>query len=132
YSLSENYPLGFSSSRLTPKNNLIETIKAIKLLKDKGKIVNLLIAGSGYQENELRDLIQDSGIEKQVKLLGSVQHERVLEVVSVADFFIRVSTHEGFGIAALEALAAKTPVVSSKSGGLSDFINNENAWVPTS
>lgn len=130
HSFVNNCVLGFSSSRLTPKNNLVETVKAIKILKDKGKVVNLLIAGSGHQLNELRELIRQLDLHNQVKLLGSVRHDQVLELVSSVDFFIRVSTCEGFGIAALEALAMKTPVISSRAGGLSDFINSENAFIP--
>lgn len=122
--------LAFSPSRLTNKNNLLETIKAVSLLHDKGMDIGLVIAGEGHLRSEIETLIKDLQIEESVVLLGNIEHQQVLKLSSAADVVIRVSTKEGFGISLLEGLAVGTPLVSSQAGGLADFIKPEYAYIP--
>jgi glycosyltransferase involved in cell wall biosynthesis len=119
-----------STSRLTEKNNLEETIKAIKIVRDKNIDLGLIIAGTGYQEYQLRQLIDSLKLNEVVKLVGRLSHKKALQLTKQNKIFIRVSLREGFGIAVLEALALKTSVIASLSGGLKDFISHQNAFIP--
>jgi len=119
----------FSPSRLTNKNNLLETIKAIKLVRDTGLDVGLVIAGEGHQQEVITHLIKEKKLTKQVILLGHVSHKDSLALSSQADSVIRVSSQEGFGISLLEGLAVGTTVIASQAGGLKDFIKPEHAYV---
>lgn len=122
--------VAFSPSRLTNKNNLKETIKAIKILRDQKIDIGLAIAGVGHQQDELEQLIKDYHLEKYVSLIGIQPHETVLQLIKKSDLVVRVSLQEGFGIALLEAMAQKTPVVASRAGGLADFVSEDTAFVP--
>lgn len=119
----------FSSSRLTPKNNLISLVEAVIKLRSQGKDIGLIIAGQGYQQGQIENLIISHGQEKYIRLLGHLKHEEVLTLTGHADVFARVSLQEGFGISVLEAMAVGTPVVASRAGGLADFVTDKTAFV---
>jgi len=121
--------LAYSPSRLTEKNNLQATIKAIKLLRDKGVDIALAIAGTGHLERKLKYLVKTLRLQKHIVFLGYLEPKTNLQLVKLADLVIRVSLQEGFGIALLEALALKTPIITSQAGGLKDFISSQNAFI---
>jgi len=49
------------------------------------------------------------------------KQDAIEEILSVADLFIMPSLSESFGLAALEAMACKVPVISSNAGGLPEL-----------
>lgn len=123
--------LVFSSSRLTPKNNLENLVQAIHLVRQEHQIdIGLAIAGSGHLQAKLENLISKLRLKKQVKLLGHLPHKQVLSLTKHANLFARVSLQEGFGISVLEALAIGTPVIASQAGGLKDFVSAETSYIP--
>src|SRR5690606_28286520 len=67
-------------------------------------------------------LCRELGICQDVRFLG--KQEAIEEILSVSDLFIMPSESESFGLAALEAMACKVPVISSNTGGLPEL--NEN------
>lgn len=76
----------------------------------------LLLVGDG-PERESADLqVKQLGIREKVLFLGN--SDEVNKILCYADLFLLPSQTESFGLAALEAMAAKTPVISSNSGGL--------------
>tara|TARA_B100000809_G_scaffold249106_1_gene280016 strand:+ start:2525 stop:3658 length:1134 start_codon:yes stop_codon:yes gene_type:complete len=82
----------------------------------KQKPVRLLMVGDGPERSRLEILCRELEICHLVKFLGKVKDtERIL---SIADVFILPSESESFGLAALEAMAAKTPVISTNTGGI--------------
>ena len=46
------------------------------------------------------------------------------DILPIADLFLLTSEYESFGLAALEALAAEVPVISTNAGGLPEIITN--------
>jgi N-acetyl-alpha-D-glucosaminyl L-malate synthase BshA len=88
----------------------------------KQKPVRLLMVGDGPERSRLEILCRELDICHLVKFLGKVKDtERVL---SIADLFILPSESESFGLAALEAMAAKTPVISTNTGGIPEVNKN--------
>jgi len=88
----------------------------------KQKPVRLLMVGDGPERSRLEILCRELEICHLVKFLGKVKDtERVL---SIADLFILPSESESFGLAALEAMAAKTPVISTNTGGIPEVNKN--------
>lgn len=76
----------------------------------------LLMVGDGPERHRLEELCRDLGTCDLVTFLGKVKDtERVL---AASDLFILPSETESFGLAALEAMAAKTPVISTNTGGI--------------
>lgn len=99
--------------------------KGIDLLLHAYKKVNkyinlpLLLIGYGPDEGKIVDLIKKLKLTKIVKIVGGKFGKDKLDVLSRAMFFLAPSRHEGFCIAALEALAVGIPVVSFNIPGLS-------------
>jgi len=56
------------------------------------------------------------GVQDDIKFVG--KQEQIEEILLVSDLFLLTSEYESFGLAALEAMAAKVPVISTNAGGL--------------
>jgi len=97
----------------------VKRIKDVITVFDKIQKVmpaKLLLVGDG-PERESADLqVKQLGIREKVLFLGN--SDEVNKILCYADLFLLPSQTESFGLAALEAMAAKTPVISSNSGGL--------------
>ncbi len=79
----------------------------------------LLMVGDGPERVYCEQLCRDLDICDNVRFLG--KQDAVEEILSVADLFIMPSESESFGLAALEAMACKVPVVTSNAGGLPEL-----------
>ncbi|MFD2872602.1 N-acetyl-alpha-D-glucosaminyl L-malate synthase BshA [Mucilaginibacter ximonensis] len=79
----------------------------------------LLMVGDGGERSECEQLCRDLGVSDDVRFLG--KQDAIEEILSVSDLFLMPSQTESFGLAALEAMACKVPVVSSNAGGLPEL-----------
>jgi L-malate glycosyltransferase len=79
----------------------------------------LLMVGDGEQRSDCEQLARDLGISDSVRFLG--KQDAIEEILSVSDLFLMPSQSESFGLAALEAMACKVPVISSNAGGLPEL-----------
>ena len=64
----------------------------------------------------------DLGVGERVEALG--EQDQVVPLLSISDLFLLPSQQESFGLAALEAMACRVPVVASAVGGLSEVIEH--------
>ena len=109
--------------------NVHGVIHALAELKDSHEFRYCVVAGAvtgGYRE-ELEKLIVDKGLSDKVSIEGRKSDEELAECYASADLFILVSyaepkNFEGFGIVFLEANAAGTPVLTSREGGMTDYV----------
>ncbi len=92
-----------------------DVIKTFKKINDKIPS-KLLLIGDGPERLKLEQLCRELDVCNDVKMLGKVQN--VAEILAMSDLFILPSETESFGLAALEALASHTPVISTNTGGL--------------
>ncbi|MFT4575426.1 MAG: N-acetyl-alpha-D-glucosaminyl L-malate synthase BshA [Polaribacter sp.] len=76
----------------------------------------LLMVGDGPTKRAAELLAKKLGIQDKVIFLGN--SSEVVEILCYSDVFLLPSETESFGLAALEAMAAKTPVISTNTGGL--------------
>ena len=76
----------------------------------------LLMIGDGPERPVMEDLCKELGVQDDVKFLG--KQEQMEEILLVSDIFLLTSEYESFGLAALEAMAARVPVISTNAGGL--------------
>jgi N-acetyl-alpha-D-glucosaminyl L-malate synthase BshA len=76
----------------------------------------LLMVGDGPDRIKAERLVKKFGIKDKVIFLGnSIELNKIL---CYSDIFLLPSESESFGLAALEAMAAETPVISTNTGGL--------------
>jgi glycosyltransferase involved in cell wall biosynthesis len=81
----------------------------------------LVIAGGGYRQH-LIDQANALGMGRHVYFTGFIPDDALLRLYKVADVACFPSLYEPFGIVALEAMAAHTPVVVSDAGGLPEVV----------
>lgn len=76
----------------------------------------LLLIGDGPEKANIERLCRDLDVCNDVRSLGKVVNPE--QILSVADLFILPSQTESFGLAALEAMASRVPVISTNTGGI--------------
>ena len=76
----------------------------------------LLLIGEGPERSKAENLVNKLKISNDVLFLGN--SSEVTKILCYSDIFLLPSQTESFGLAALEAMAARTPVISTNTGGL--------------
>jgi len=84
-----------------------------------------IIVGSGYMKEQLLSIVKSMRLEHKVLFLGFVDDDTLVRLQKCADVSVVPSLFEPFGIVALEAMAAKSPVVVSDTGGLSEIVDHD-------
>ena len=89
---------------------------------------HLLLVGDGELRDSLVLMAEELGVMKHVTFAG-IQKD-IPAIMNALDMFILPSRWEGFGIAAIEAMACRVPVIVSYVGGLREIVNDsENGLV---
>lgn len=104
-------------SNFRPVKRIMDVVKIFE------KILNeipakLIMVGEGPDKEKAMEYCAKQGIDDSVKFIG--KSNQVFEVLCYSDLFILPSETESFGLAALEAMMMKVPVISSNTGGLSE------------
>ena len=105
-------------------------IKAFSVLVGKfeqqnsTKKVFLEIVGKGSKEDELKALVRELNLENKVIFSGRIEHKYVPDKLATFDIFVALSRVESFGVAVVEAHAARRPVVVSDVGGLNEIVEH--------
>jgi N-acetyl-alpha-D-glucosaminyl L-malate synthase BshA len=79
----------------------------------------LLLLGDGPERPVVENICRDCVSADNIKFLG--KQEQMEDILPIADLFLLTSEYESFGLAALEAMAAEVPVVSTNAGGLPEI-----------
>ena len=105
-------------------NDVIEVFNLVsKMHKCK-----LLMIGDGPERLEAELLCRKYGLSNKIKFLGKLK--LIENILSFADVFLLPSETESFGLVALEAMASKTVVISTNSGGLPEVnIDNKTGFL---
>ena len=87
----------------------------------------LLFVGDGPERPAAEELCRELGVFDEVRFVG--RQDQMEDIIAIADLFLLPSEYESFGLAALEAMAAGIPVVSTNAGGLKEInINGETGF----
>jgi glycogen(starch) synthase len=105
---------------------LIESAPSILESFPKCKFV---VAGMGPQLTEFRQLAKDKGLAERFYFTGFITDDERDKLYKVANVAVFPSLYEPFGIVALEAMAAKVPVVVADTGGLSEVVTNHQTGI---
>jgi L-malate glycosyltransferase len=85
----------------------------------KAMPAKLLMVGDGPERPAAEEQARELGIEDDVRFLG--KQEQMEDILAVSDVFLLPSEYESFGLAALEAMAARAVVISTNAGGLAEI-----------
>mgnify|MGYP003642588186 FL=1 len=104
-------------SNFRPVKRIADVIDIFYKIQEKVE-ATLLMVGDGPEKINAEKQVEKLGISEKVKFLGNSSD--VNKILCMSDLFLLPSETESFGLAALEAMAAKTPVISTNSGGLAE------------
>lgn len=79
--------------------------------------LTLTLAGEGGLRRELEALSAELGVDDAVEFIGAVDPGEIPGLMADHDLLVHTSRHETFGVVVVEALAAGTPVLVTRSGG---------------
>jgi N-acetyl-alpha-D-glucosaminyl L-malate synthase BshA len=109
----------------------VSNFREVKRVKDVVRIfarlrrampATLMMVGDGPDRNDAEQEARDLGISDEVHFLGRL--DTVAPLLAAADLFVLPSQTESFGLAALEAMACGTPVLTTNVGGLPEVITD--------
>jgi glycosyltransferase involved in cell wall biosynthesis len=115
----------FTCSRLAYWKRIDRMIRALQVARRLGDDCQLLVAGSGVEEQRLRALARELRVENDVVWLGAVDHEAIWQVMHVADVFIITNDVTNRCNPLFEAICAGLPIVSVKDPSTADLLRHE-------
>lgn len=109
---------------LTPFKNQLESLKSVKVLKDKIPEIKLVLAGHGENEYEkmLRRYVHECGLKKHVIFTGHLQRTEIRDLYAACDVALFPVKPQGGWLSPFEALCACKPIVVSTQMTASDLI----------
>ncbi|MBC8301887.1 MAG: N-acetyl-alpha-D-glucosaminyl L-malate synthase BshA [Pelagibacterales bacterium] len=117
-------------SNFRPVKNIKNVIQIFYNIQEKMSS-KLMMIGEGPEKEMAENLCKELSIENKVHFLGN--SNQVEKNLCHSDLFLLPSNTESFGLAALEAMASKVPVVSSNAGGLPEInIHGETGYLTDS
>lgn len=124
-SLNFKSPVILYAGRMQKTKGVDDLVKAVKEVSRRFPEVQLRLAGEGAYETELRALVAELELTKQVVFLGSLSPEKLTKEYQKASIFVLPSIWpETFGKVGIEAMSAGRPVIATDVGGVKDWLRN--------
>jgi len=114
--------------RLVYEKGVHVLVNAAQKILEKAN-AKIVIVGNGYVKDQLSGLVKSMGLTHKVMFTGFVDDDTLRKLQRCASASVVPSLFEPFGIVALEAMAAKSPVVVSDTGGLSEIVEHDVSGV---
>jgi glycosyltransferase involved in cell wall biosynthesis len=114
--------VGVCVARLFSGKGVDTLLRAVPLILERVPQFRLVVAGTGPLADALERLRGELGVASSVLLVGS-RHDVPL-ILRAGDIFLLASESESAGIAVLEAMAARLPVVATAVGGLCEAVDD--------
>ena len=108
--------------RLHPVKDHAFLVRACRRLKMKGSDCLCLIAGEGQQRTQLERLVEDLGLQAEVKLLGHLSPDQLDSYYSLADLVVLTSRSEGIPLVLMEAMARSKVVLAPNITGIPELV----------
>ena len=112
-------------SRFVPSKDQITVIRALTMLPDN---INVTFLGDGETMNRCKNEAERLGVRERIVFAG--QQDDITTWFTKADIAIQSSNWEGFGLAAVEAMAAGLPTIASDVEGLRQVVEGAGLLFP--
>jgi glycogen(starch) synthase len=119
----------FYVGRVVYEKGLHVLVRALSLILAQQPSVKVVVAGKGSELETLRSLARSLGVGENVLFTGFISDDDRDRLFKTADCAVFPSLYEPFGIVALEAMAAKCPVVVSEVGGLQEVVQHAETGI---
>ncbi len=117
-------PVIISVGRLVPWKGFMALIETVAHLHKAHPDLVLYIAGTGPQEQQLKTLVHNMGLEKRVIFLGRLEHGELMKYIKAADMLVLNTAYEGLSHLLLETMALGTPIITTAVGGNTELIQH--------
>lgn len=114
-------------ARIVPQKDYPTLLRGFSLVQKKYPTAKLLIAGTGYLENDIRALSQSLGIDRNIVWMGKIKD--TLEFYSQIDIFMLSSIYEGFGLVLLEAMSHGIPVIAPNNSAIPEVVGDSGGFL---
>lgn len=108
------------------QKNISGIIQTLAVLKQKGFLFDLKIAGGGEDEEEIKQSVKKLNLQDQVEFLGRVRAEELARLYNKALATVLFSNYENLPCVIAESFCCGTPVIATKVGGIPEIITAEN------
>ncbi len=116
--------------RLASWKNIDSIIKSMSILKNQNIDFELLIVGSGPLESDLKNLVKELELEKQVIFTGQKTATQLADYYKKSEIYIQASGYEGLPHVLLEAINYNLTLISTPIGGSNEVLEDgKNGWV---
>jgi len=112
-------------ARFTPQKGLDYLLKACRMLKDKEIDFRAKIVGEGPLREPLQEEIIKLQLENEVSLVDIIPQKDLNRLYAESYLCVLPSIEEGFGLVLVEAQLCKRPVIGTRSGGITDIIEDD-------
>lgn len=103
-----------------------DLIRAVALLRESGREIELTLVGDGHCQEQLRRLATDCGVSDLVDFAGRVNDRgRLRELLDSADLYVQPSRSEGLPRALIEAMARGLPAIGTDVGGIGELLASD-------
>ncbi|MST04193.1 MAG: glycosyltransferase [Candidatus Pacebacteria bacterium] len=119
--------LEFQASHMVGSIGRLVKEKDYETLISSAKLENksiFIIIGDGYEKEKLNNLIKKYSLENRFFILKNENNDA--RFLKAFDIFILSSVKEGLPYTLLEAMSARIPIIGTKTGGITEILNNEN------
>jgi glycosyltransferase involved in cell wall biosynthesis len=117
-----NAPIAGSICRLTGQKGLSTAIRAFWQIAEQAQGAQYVIVGDGPLRQSLQREAEGFGLGQRIHFLG--WRDDAGSLVGAFDVLLMPSLWEGFGLVALEAMAASRPVIASRVSALPEIVEN--------
>ncbi|MFH0973977.1 MAG: glycosyltransferase family 4 protein [Candidatus Micrarchaeota archaeon] len=121
---NSRHPVVLFHGRITAQKGPKYFLLAAKKILEKNKRVRFVMSGKGDLRNQMIEFAHELKIKRFFDFPGFVPNSKLAELYAGAEVFVCPSISEPFGITVLEAMAAGTPTLVSKTSGVSEVAKN--------
>ena len=110
--------------RVDQRKGVLDFVRAGRQLLDTGEEVRLIISGIGPDAEAARRLVNELEMIEQTEFLGAVPYDEATRAYAQGDLFLSPTYAEGFSNTILEAMASGLPIVSTRTVGVVDCLED--------
>lgn len=123
--VTDDEKLIFYIGRLVREKGLDTLLESVPQVLEKYPRSRFVIAGKGPEKERLEHKARELGVDERVSFIGFIDDPTRNSLYRVADAAVFPSYYEPFGIVALEAMAAQTPLIATDIGGFAEIVRHE-------
>lgn len=118
--------------RLSEQKGQLLLLDAVRRLKERGRRVELVLAGDGEMRGELEAAIKRMNLQADVTITGWISGQRVSEELQKSKAMVLASFAEGLPVVVMEAMALQRVVVSTRIAGIPELVRHGvDGWLVT-